>query len=81
MCFMLGKMCCGCGAKYKYVMSQGYPPLTAEIWKATVLDAGARAFVAEEVPFEEKPIRDALKRVATHHPGGRLVINLESKSE
>ena len=26
------------------------------------------------------PIREALRRVATHHAGGRLVINLERSS-
>jgi NADPH:quinone reductase-like Zn-dependent oxidoreductase len=43
------QMLCGCAAKYKYVMSGSYPPLTAEIWKSIVLDAGARAAIAEEV--------------------------------
>ena len=41
---------------------------------------GARASIAMEVPFAEAPIREALRRVATHHAGGRLVINME-KSE
>lgn len=75
---LLGLMCCGCGMKYKYTMSGAYPPLTAEIWQSTVLEAGARAAIAEEVPFAEAPIRAALAKVSSHHPGGgRVVINLE----
>jgi len=70
---------CGCfsGRSYKYVMSGAYPPLKAEQWQAAAVEAGARAAIAEEVPFAEAPLRAALKRVASHHPGGRVVINLE----
>jgi NADPH:quinone reductase-like Zn-dependent oxidoreductase len=75
---LLGFMCCGCGMNYKYTMSGAYPPLTAEIWKSTVIEAGARAAVVQEVPFAEAPIRAALAKVSSHHPGGgRVVINLE----
>jgi NADPH:quinone reductase-like Zn-dependent oxidoreductase len=74
--FMVRRSLCGCGGAYKYVMSGGYPPLTEQIWKESAL-AGARAAIAEEVPFAEEPIRAALRRVASHHPGGRVVINLE----
>ena len=77
-CGMLSKNCCSC-SKYKYAMSQGYPPLTAEVWNTFVVDAGVRAKVAREIPFAEDPIRDALKQVASHHPGGRLVINMEKR--
>ena len=74
-----GGLCCCCGGgNYKYVMSGSYPPLTAEIWKAVAIDAGARAAIAEEVPFAEASVREAIKKVATHHPGGRLVINIEA---
>ena len=77
--YMLRSMvdCCG---KYKWALAQPYPPLTAEIWKTAVIESGARAAIAEEVPFAEAPIRQALRRVATHHAGGRLVINLERLS-
>ena len=47
-------------------------------WKAAVIESGARAAIAEEVPFAEEPIRAAIKRVASHHAGGRVVINLET---
>ena len=77
--YMLGKSCCGCGAKYRYVMSGAYPPLTSKVWKPAVVEAGARAAIAEEVPFAEAPLRQALQRVASHHPGGRVVINLERR--
>ena len=77
--YMLRSMCDCCG-KYKWSLAQPYPPLTAEIWKTAVIESGARAAIAEEVPFAEAPIREALRRVATHHAGGRLVINLERSS-
>lgn len=74
--YMLYKMvdCCG---KYKWSLATPYPPLTAEVWKSAVIESGARAAIAEEVPFAEAPIREALRRVGTHHAGGRLVINME----
>ena len=68
----------GCCGKYTWSMAQPYPPLTAEVWRAVVLEAKARAAIAEEVPFAEAPIRAALRRVATHHAGGRLVLNLDA---
>ena len=71
---------CDCCGKYKWAMAQPYPPLTAAIWKERVLDTGARASIAMEVPFAEEPIREALRRVATHHAGGRLVINMEKSA-
>jgi len=75
--YMLRSMvdCCG---KYTWSMAQPYPPLTAEVWRMAVLEAKARAAIAEEVPFAEAPIRAALRRVATHHAGGRLVLNLDA---
>lgn len=78
-CFHLGKSLCGCCSSYKYVMIGSYPPLKQDMWDASRKD-GARAFVAEEVPFSEEPIRKALKRVMSHHPGGRVVINMEKNS-
>ena len=77
--YMLRSMCDCCG-KYKWSLAQPYPPLTAGVWKVAVIESGARAAIAEEVPFAEAPIREALRRVATHHAGGRLVINLERSS-
>tara|TARA_B110000208_G_C11449823_1_gene314124 strand:- start:367 stop:555 length:189 start_codon:yes stop_codon:yes gene_type:complete len=59
-------------------MSQGaYPPMKEEIWKPSVVESGARALIAEEVPFSEAPLRKAMTRVLSHHAGGRVVINLE----
>ena len=43
-----------------------------------VLAEGPDVAMAEEVPFAEGPIRAAIKRVASHHAGGRVVINLEA---
>lgn len=79
-CSILRRTLCGCGSKYKYVMSQAYPPLTSEIWQAVVIESGARAAIAQEVPFAEAPIREGLRRAASHHAGGRVVINLERRS-
>ena len=78
-CKVCRHSCCGCCSPYKWIMSQGYPPLTEEIWKP-VIEAGARAHLAEEVPFAEAPLRKAMTRVASHHSGGRVVINLETRS-
>lgn len=80
-CAILGRSCCGCGKPYKYVMSQAYPPLTEKIWKGAVIESGARAAIAAEIPFAEAPLREALRRVASHHPGGRVVINLEKRGD
>ena len=76
-CALLGRSIFGCFSKYKYVMSMAYPPLTAKIWDDVVVASGARAAIAEVVPFELEALRAALRKVATHHPGGRLVINME----
>jgi alcohol dehydrogenase len=77
-CSLLGKALCCCGRKYKYVMSGAYPPLTSKIWQESVIESGARAAIADEIPFAEAPFREALRRVASHHPGGgRVVINME----
>lgn len=78
-CFITRKTQCGCCNSYSYAMSQGYPPLTEEVWKESVITSGARANIAMEVPFSEAPLRQAMKRVATHHPGGRVVINVEKR--
>lgn len=77
LCYMIRSACDCCCGKYKWALAQPYPPLTAAIWKESVLDTGARAVIAMEVPFTEAPIREALRRVATHHAGGRLVINMD----
>jgi NADPH:quinone reductase-like Zn-dependent oxidoreductase len=71
---MCGSCCC---APYAWAILGNEPPLTAEMWKTVVLDAGARAAIAEEVPFAEAPLRAALSKVWSKHPGGRLVLNLE----
>ena len=79
-CGLLSRSICGCFSPYTYVMSQGaYPPMKEEIWKPSVIESGARALIAEEVSFREAPLRQAMKRVFTHHAGGRVVINLENR--
>ena len=35
------------------------------------------ARVALEVPLQEEPLRKALRAAASHHAGGRVVINME----
>ena len=82
-CEFMGALCymmragCDCCGKYTWAFAGPYPPLTAEIWKETALESGARAAIAEEVPFAEAPIREALRRAGSHHAGGRLVMNME----
>ena len=82
LCGLLSRSMCGCFSPYQYVMSQGaYPPMKKEIWKSSVVESGARALIAEEVPFREVPLRQAMTRVFSHHAGGRVVINLEKRGE
>ena len=62
------------------MISGDYPPLKQADWDA-VRDAGARARVALEVPLQEEPLRKALRAAASHHAGGRVVINMEINME
>ena len=50
--------------------------MKAEDFNALV-NAGARAEIALEVPFAEQPVREALRRVASRHTSGKVVINME----
>jgi len=63
-------------AGFRYEMSGSYPPLKPEDFRL-VTDTGARSSVALETPFAEAPLREALRRASSHHPGGRVVINFE----
>ena len=54
----------------------GWPQVKAEDFNALV-GAGARAEIALEVPFAEQPVREALRRVASRHTSGKVVINME----
>ena len=74
---MLGSPCLPCCRPYKYKMSLEMAPLKAEAFNAVAVEAGARGKVALEVPFEEEALRDALRRVASRRPGGKVIINLE----
>lgn len=78
-CRLLSRSICCC-KPYSYVMSGAYPPMTETIWRDIVIKGKARALLAEEVPFIETRLREALKRVASHHPGGRVVINMEHRA-
>jgi reticulon-4-interacting protein 1, mitochondrial len=77
-CRLLGSSCCCCCTRHIYDMGGGMPPLKTADFTAAVVDAGARAEVAMEVPFEEAAIREALRRVASRHTGGKVVINMEA---
>jgi len=68
--------CLPCG-KVRYDMGYGMPPLKEEDFQSVVVDGKARAEIALEAPFAEHQMRDALRRVATRHPGGKVVINME----
>lgn len=72
------KRSCGCCVPFRYEMGGGMPPMKAADFQTFVVEAGARAEIALEVPFAEQPLREALRRVASRHPGGgKVVINLE----
>jgi NADPH:quinone reductase-like Zn-dependent oxidoreductase len=78
-CGMTGRLLGGtlpC-AKYKYILSADMPPLKANNIDAFVVKGGLRAEIGLEVPFAETPLRDALRRVASRHTGGKVVINME----
>ena len=42
-----------------------------------MIDKGIRGGIGLEVPFVEAPLREALRLVASRHPGGKVVINME----
>ena len=70
------KSCMPC-AGFTYEMSGSYPPLKPDDFALVAGTGGARTTVALEVPFSEASVRDAISRVASHHAGGRVVINFE----
>lgn len=73
---LLKGYCCPC-AKFQFRMGGDMPPVGPELFNAVAVDAGARAEIALEVPFAEQPVREALRRVASRHSGGKVVINME----
>jgi alcohol dehydrogenase len=77
-CGLAKRLMCGCCCrKYKYEFSSAMMPVTAEDFALVAVEAGARAEIALAVPFAEEPVREALKRVASRHTGGKVVINFE----
>ena len=42
-----------------------------------MINKGIRGGIGLEVPFAEAPLREALRLVASRHPGGKVVINME----
>jgi alcohol dehydrogenase len=79
-CGLLGRLVGGClpFAKVKYELGGGMPPLKVDDFNAVAIEAGARGLIALEVPFsDEGQVREALRRVATRRPGGKVLINLE----
>lgn len=69
---------CDCCAKTKYEMAMFIPPMKAIDFNTFAVETGIRAEIAMEVPFVEAPIREALRCVASRHPGGKVVINMEN---
>ena len=51
--------------------------MNAEDLNAVAVEAGARAEIAMDIPFTEAPLREALRRVASRHTGGKAVIHFE----
>ena len=82
-CGLTGRLLWSCFpcAKFKYEMGGGMPPMKAAQFNAFVVEAGLRAEVAMEVPFAEAPLREALRRVASRHTGGKVVINFELEGQ
>ena len=77
LCRLLKSSCCCCCTHYRYEMGGGMPPLKAVDFQTVALDKGIRAGIGLEVPFAEEPLREALRLVASRHPGGKVVINME----
>ena len=70
---------CACCAATKYEMAMFLPPMKAMDFNAFVVETGIRAEIAMEVPFVEASVREALRRVASRHPGGKVVFNMEKE--
>lgn len=76
---LLGSCCLPC-RPYTYKMSMATLPLNAENFNSVVVEGNARGEIALEVPLSQPELRDALRRVASRHAGGKVVINLESSA-
>lgn len=77
LCRLMESSCCCCCTKFQYEMGGGMPPLKDEDFQTVVVNKGIRGGIGLEVPFEEAPLREALRLVASRHPGGKVVINME----
>ena len=67
---------CPC-SKHSYEMSGGMPPLTEDLFNSVVVENNIRGEVGMELPFTEAAIREGVAKVASRHPGGKVVINME----
>lgn len=77
---MLGNALCGC-LPYRYAMSMEPLPLNANNFHAVVVEGEARGEIALEVNFNDTAaVRDAIRRVATRHSGGKVIINMNLPS-
>ena len=79
LCRILNSSCCCCFAQMSYEMGGGMPPLSQADFDKFVVEQGIRAEVALEVSFTEEAVREALRRVASRHTGGKVVINMEKQ--
>ena len=57
-------------------MAGGMPPVTSEDVYAAVMEAGAHPHISLEVSFTEDAIREALRRVASRHTGGKVILRV-----
>ena len=80
-CGLAGRLLGSCLplARFSYEMPAFLPPLKEKEFNEVVVAGGARAEIALQVPLAEAPLRDALSRVASRHPGGKVLINLDLK--
>ena len=77
---ILGNALCGC-LPYGYAMSMELLPLNANNFHAVVVEGEARGEIALEVNFNDTAaVRDAIRRVATRHSGGKVIINMDLPS-
>mmetsp|Transcript_885 Transcript_885/g.1250 ORF Transcript_885/g.1250 Transcript_885/m.1250 type:complete len:368 (+) Transcript_885:62-1165(+) len=74
---LLWRIVRGCFVGHAYEMAGAMPPVKEDDFIRTVVDTGARPEIALEVSWEEDALREAIRKVASRHTGGKVVINIE----
>lgn len=76
-CGLTCAMTCSPCSRTSYEMGGGMPPLKEADFNAVAVEAKIRAEIALELPFTEEAVREGLKKVASRHAGGKVVLNME----